>query len=115
MGKAVHDTDKEFQRQVEVVHSPGKNEKASGRTMPADKNSHKKIKDEPEKCSLKLLWKHADYVDKLLMFLGTLGCIVDGSSGTAKIFIVGGIMDSYGGSSGTSLHNVVNTIFIFSA
>ncbi|KAK4376956.1 hypothetical protein RND71_003252 [Anisodus tanguticus] len=43
------------------------------------------------------LFRYADGVDKLLMFLGTLGCIGDGLMTPLNMFILSALIDDYGG------------------
>ncbi|PHU20248.1 ABC transporter B family member 18 [Capsicum chinense] len=43
------------------------------------------------------LFRYADCVDKLLMFLGTLGCIGDGLMTPLNMFILSSLIDDYGG------------------
>ncbi|XP_027152628.1 putative multidrug resistance protein [Coffea eugenioides] len=46
--------------------------------------------------SLRLVLKHADLLDTLLMILGTIGCFADGSSVAANMLVLGSLMNSYG-------------------
>ncbi|MCD7451494.1 hypothetical protein HAX54_012277 [Datura stramonium] len=43
------------------------------------------------------LFRYADGVDKLLMFLGTIGCIGDGLMTPLNMFILSALIDDYGG------------------
>lgn len=43
------------------------------------------------------LFRYADAVDKLLMFVGTLGCIGDGLMTPLNMFILSALIDDYGG------------------
>ncbi|PHT34240.1 hypothetical protein CQW23_26040 [Capsicum baccatum] len=43
------------------------------------------------------LFGYADGIDKLLMFLGTLGCIGDGLMTPLNMFILSALIDDYGG------------------
>lgn len=43
------------------------------------------------------LFRYADCVDKLLIFLGTLGCIGDGLMTPLNMFILSSLIDDYGG------------------
>lgn len=61
--------------------------------------------------SLRLLFKHADTLDKVLMALGTIGCVVDGSTVAADMLVLSSLMNTYGrGSSGITLDDVDKVI-----
>ncbi|KAL3537332.1 hypothetical protein ACH5RR_000698 [Cinchona calisaya] len=45
--------------------------------------------------SLRLVLKHADLLDILLMALGTIGCVADGSSVSANMLVLSSLMNSY--------------------
>lgn len=46
--------------------------------------------------SLRLVLKHADLLDTLLMMFGTIGCFADGSGVAANMLVLGSLMNSYG-------------------
>lgn len=59
------------------------------------------------------IFRYADSIDKLLMFLGTLGCIGDGLMVPLSMYILSGIIDDFG-SAGISISTeVVDKVFIF--
>nr|GMD97891.1 putative multidrug resistance protein [Ipomoea batatas] len=52
------------------------------------------------------IFRYADNIDKLLMFLGSLGCIGDGLMIALNMYILSGIIDDFG-SAGISISNEV--------
>ncbi|CAI9097355.1 OLC1v1033757C1 [Oldenlandia corymbosa var. corymbosa] len=71
--------------------------------MGAIKEKEEESKGKPS--SFRLVFKHADGLEKLLMTLGTIGCIVDGMSTSAHMIVLSNLMNAYGRGSVT-LHDV---------
>lgn len=53
------------------------------------------------------IFRYADGVDKLVMCLGTLGCIGDGLMTPLNMFILSAIIDDYGGADDASFTNEI--------
>jgi ATP-binding cassette subfamily B (MDR/TAP) protein 1 len=59
------------------------------------------------------LLRFADGVDKLLLLLGTLGCIGDGSMSPLTMFVLSGLMNEYGGAGFALSMDVVDKVYIY--
>jgi hypothetical protein len=58
------------------------------------------------------LLRFADGVDKLLLLLGTLGCIGDGSMSPLTMFVLSGLMNEYGGAGFALSMDVVDKVYM---
>lgn len=62
---------------------------------PDDTNDNRISRPSPG--SLRLVLKHSDSLDKFLMALGTIGCVVDGLFLPVNMLVLSHLMNSYGG------------------
>lgn len=58
------------------------------------------------------LFRFSDRVDKLLMFLGTLGSIGEGMSSPLTMYVTSGAIDAFGQSDQSIAREVVDEVWI---
>lgn len=65
-----------------------------------------------KKCSVAVIFRYADWVDVLLMFLGTIGAIGDGMSTNCLLVFASSLMNSLGNGQiqQNFMHNVEKVI-----
>lgn len=58
----------------------------------------------------KSMFQYADGVDKMLMLLGTIGCIGDGLQSALSMFILSDIINDYGGANNSVTNHIVDKV-----
>lgn len=58
------------------------------------------------------MFQFADFVDKLLMLFGTIGCIGDGLMSPLTLLILSGVIDEYGSSDLSFSMDVVDKVHV---